>query len=158
MTAPKIAKVGGVIGACAALGAVGAYMGNAGSSPSTSSAATAKTKLAGPNGQRRGPFGRLRRAVHADLVVPTQGGKFVNVAVDRGVVQKVEGSSLTLTEGTKNATYKSITIDLPSNAVVRIKRKPGKLSDVKAGQRAMVVRGPQRTLVAIRNAKQQSQQ
>jgi hypothetical protein len=152
MTAAKIAKVGGVIGASAALGAVGAYVGNAGSTPSTSSAATAKTKQAGPNGQRRGPLGRLRRAVHADLVVPAQGGKFVNVSVDRGVVQTVAGSSLTLREGTKNATYKSITIDLPSNVVVRIKRKPGKLSDIKAGQRAMVVRGPQRTLVVIRNA------
>lgn len=158
MRAPKIAKVGGVIGACAALGAVGAYVGNAASSPSTSSAATAKAKHAERNGPRRGPFGRLRRAVHADLVVPTQGGKFVNVAVDRGVVQKVEGSSLTLTEGTKTATYRSITIALPSNAVVRINRKPGNLSDVKAGQRALVVRGPQRTLVVIRNATQRSQQ
>lgn len=155
MTAPKIAKVGGVIGACAALGAVGAYVGDAASSPSTGSAATAKAKQAGPNGQRRGPLGRLRRAVHADLVVPTKGGKFVNVTVDRGIVEKVEGNSLTLREGTKNATYKTITIDLPSNAVVRIKRKPGKLSDVKAGQHAMVVRGPQRTLVVVRNAKQQ---
>jgi len=152
MTAPKIAKVGGVIGACAALGAVGAYVGNAASSPPTSSAATAKAKQAGPNGQRRGPFGRLRRAVHADLVVPTKDGKFVNVTVDRGIVEKVEGNSLTLREGTKKATYKTITIDLPSNAVVRIKRKPGKLSDIKAGQHAMVVRGPQRTLVIVRDA------
>ena len=154
MTAPKIAKVGGVIGACAALGAAGAYVGDAVSAPSTSSAATAKAKPAGPNGQRRGPLGRLRRAVHADLVVPTKDGKFVNVTVDRGIVEKVEGNSLTLREGTKNATYKTITIDLPSNAVVRIKRKPGKLSDIKAGQHAMVVKGPDRTAVIVRDAKQ----
>ena len=153
MTARKIAKVGGVVGACAALGAAGAYVGDA-ASPSNSAAAAAKSKQAGPNGQRRGQLRRLRRAVHADLVVPTKDGKFVNVTVDRGVVEKVDGNSLTLREGTKNATYKTITLDLPSNAVVRIKRKRGKLSDLKVGQRAMVVKGPQRTLVIVRDAKQ----
>ena len=153
MTPPKIAKVGGVVAACAALGAVGGYVGDAASSPSSSSAAAAKPTQAGPNGQRRGPFRGLRRAVHADLVVPTRDGKFANVTVDRGIVEKVEGNSITLREGTKKATYKTITLDLPSNAVVRIKRKPGKLADVKAGQHAMVVRGPQRTLVIVRDAK-----
>jgi len=152
MTARKIAKVGGVVGTCAALGAAGAYVGDA-ASPSTSGAAAAKSKQAGPNGQRRGQFGRLRRAVHADLVVPTKDGKFVSVTVDRGVVEKVDGNSLTLREGTKNATYKTITLDLPSNAVVRIKRKAGQLADVKAGQHAMVVKGPNRTLVIVRDAK-----
>lgn len=154
MPTPKIAKVGGVVAACAALGAVGAYVGNAASSPSSTSAAPANVKQAGPNGHRRGALGRLRRAVHADLVVATKDGKFVNVTVDRGIVEKVEGNSLTLEEGTKNATYKTMTIDLPSNTVVRIKRTPGKLSDVKAGQHAMVVRGSQRTAVIVRNGKQ----
>ena len=153
MTARKIARVAGVVASCAALGAVGAYVGDAASSPATSSAA-AKPKQAGPNGKRGGPFRGLRRAVHADLVVPTKDGKFANLTVDRGIVEKVEGNSLTLREGTKTATYKTITIDLPSNAVVRIKRKPGKLSDVKAGQHAMVVKGPQRTAVIVRDAKQ----
>ena len=150
MTARKIAKVGGVIGACAALGAAGAYVGDAASAPATSSAATTKAKPAGPNGQRRGQFRRLRGAVHADLVVPAQGGKFVTVTVDRGFIEKVDGNSLTLREGTKTATYKTITLDLPSNAVVRIKRKPGKLTDIKAGQHATVVKGPNRTLVIVR--------
>ena len=154
MPTPKIAKVGGVVAVCGALGAVGAYVGNAASSPSASSAAPANAKQAGPNGHRRGAFGRLRRAVHADLVVATKDGKFVNVTVDRGTVEKVEGNSLTLKEGTKNATYKTVTIDLPSNAVVRVKRKAGTLADVKAGRHAMVVRGPQRTAVIVRNAKQ----
>ncbi len=151
MTARKIAKVGGVVGACAALGAVGAYVGDAASSPSASSAAAAKPRQAGPSGHRRGPLQRLRRAVHADLVVAAKDGTFVNVTVDRGFVEKVDGSSLTLREGTKRATYKTITLDIPSNAVVRIKRKPGKLSDVKVGQHAMVVHGPKRTLVIVRS-------
>ena len=153
MTAGKIARVGGVIGACAALGAAGAYVGDAASAPSTSSAAAAKAKPAGPNGQRRGPSRRLRGAVHADLVVPAKNGTFVNVTVDRGFVERVDGNSLILREGTKQATYKTITLDIPSNAVVRIKRKPGKLADVKAGQHVMVVRGPKRTAVIVRDAR-----
>jgi hypothetical protein len=154
MKAPNTAKVGGVVAACAVLGAAGAYLGDAASSPSTSSAAASNAKQAGPNGKHRGAFARLRRAVHADLVVPAKGGKFVTVTVDRGTVQSVQGNSITLKEGTKTATYKTITIDLPSNVVVRIKRRPGKLSDVKAGQHAMVVKGPQRTAVIVRGAKQ----
>jgi hypothetical protein len=152
MTARKYAKVGGVVAACAALGAVGAYVGDAASAPSSSSAA-AKAKQAGPNGPRRGPGGALRRAVHAEAVVATKNGQFVTVTIDRGFVEKVDGNSLTLREGTKTATYKTVTLDIPSGAVVRIKRKPGKLSDIKAGQHAMVVKGPKRTLVIVRDPK-----
>ena len=153
MTASKIARIGGLVASCAALGAVGAYVGDAASSPSTSSAAAGKAKPPGANGARRGPFRRLRGAVHADLVVPTKDGKFVDVTIDRGFVEKLDGNSLTLREGTKKATYKTVTLDIPSDAVVRIKRKPGKLSDIKAGQHAKVVKGPKRTLVVVRDPK-----
>ena len=148
MTARKFAKVGGVLGACAAVGAAGAYVGDAASSPSASSAATNKAGHAG--GARRGPLRALRRAVHADAVVPTKDGSFVTVTLDRGVIEKVDGNALTLKEGTRNATYRTVTLQIPSNAVVRIKRQPGKLSDVQQGQRAIVVHGPKRTLVAVR--------
>jgi hypothetical protein len=152
MTARKLTTLGGAVAACAALGAAGAYVGDAASSPSTSSAASAGTSApAGHNGKRRGPLGRLRRAVHADLVVPAKGGKFVDVTLDRGVVQQVSSSSITLKEGTKTATYKTVTVELPSTVAVRIDRKAGKLSDVKAGQHALVVKGPKRTRVIARS-------
>jgi hypothetical protein len=153
MTARKIGKVVGVVAVGAALGAAGAYVGDAASSPSTSSAAAGKAQRPGPNGPRSGPVRRLRGAVHAELVVPTKNGKFVNVTIDRGFIEKLDGNSLTLREGTKHATYKTVTLDIPSDAVVRIKRKPGKLSDIKTGQHAMVVHGPQRTLVIVRDPK-----
>jgi hypothetical protein len=149
MTARKFARVGGVLAASAALGAVGAYVGDA-ASPSSSPAAAAKAGKAGPHGARRGPGGALRRAVHAEAVVATKNGQFATVTLDRGIVERVDGNSLTLREGTKTATYKTVTLDVPSGAVVRIKRKPGKLSDIQAGQRAAVVKGPQRTLVRVR--------
>jgi hypothetical protein len=149
MTAGKFSKVGGVVAGCAALGAAGAYVGDA-ASPSSSPAAAAKTPKAGPNGPRRGPGRALRRAVHAEAVLATKNGQFVTVTIDRGTVEKVDGNSLTLREGTKTATYKTVTLDIPSGAVVRIKRKPGQLSDIKTGQRAAVIKGPKRTLVIVR--------
>src|SRR5207248_9766977 len=100
--------------------AVGAYDDDAASSPSTSTSASAgPCAPAGHNGKRRGPLGRLRRAVHADLFVPAKGGKFVDVTLDRGVVQQVSSGSITLKEGTKTATYKTVTLALPSDVAVR---------------------------------------
>jgi hypothetical protein len=153
MTARKLTTIGGVGAVCIALGAAGAYIGDAASSPSATSAAPAQASKASSKGKRRGPLRRLRRAVHADLVVAAPGGRFVNVTVDRGTVQQVGGSSITLKEGTKTATYRTVTLDLPANAVVRINRQAGRLSDVRSGQKAMVVKAPNRTLVIVRNAK-----
>src|SRR5581483_8397623 len=57
----------------------------------------------------RGDFARraVRGAVHAEAVLPVR-GQFVTVTLDRGFVQKVEGNDLTIREGTKNLTYKTI--------------------------------------------------
>ena len=153
MRANRIGKVAVVAGTCAALGAGAAVAGNAASAPS--GGAKAGNRAAGPDGAkgRHGRLGALRRAVHVDAVVPTKDGKFVNVTIDRGFVEKLDGNSLTLKEGTKQATYKMLRLDIPSDAVVRIKRKPGKLSDIKTGQHAMVVHGPKRTLVIVRDPK-----
>ncbi len=153
----KLTKIGGVVALCGALGAGGAYIGSA-ASPSNSNAAAGKAKRTGQaNGKRGGRKGPLGRAVHAEAIVPTQGGKFVTVTVDRGAVEKVEGSQLTLREGTRQATYKTVTVDVPSDAVVRINRQPGKLSDVKAGQRAMVIHGAKKTRVLVHDARNGAQ-
>lgn len=153
----KLTKIGGVVALCAALGAGGAYIGSA-ASPSSSSAAGAKAKRGGQHGgKRHGARGPLQRAVHAEAIVPTKGGKFATVTVDRGAVEKVEGSQLTLKEGTRKAAYKTVTLDVPSDAVVRINRQPGKLSDVKAGQRAIVIHGVSKTRVLVHDAGKGSQ-
>jgi hypothetical protein len=91
--------------------------------------------------------------VHADAVVPTKDGRVVTVTIDRGIVQSVSGDQLTLKEGTRKATYKTVTLTIPSNAVVRVNRKAAKLSDVKSGQRAIVIQGPKHTRVVVRDAK-----
>ncbi len=154
----KLAKIGGVVALCGALGAGGAYVGSA-ASPSSSSAAAGKAKPSGKHGGKRGGrMGPLGRAVHAEAIVPIKGGKFATVTVDRGAVEKVEGGQLTLKEGTRQASYKTVTVDVPSDAVVRINRRPGKLSDVKAGQRATVVHGAKKTRVLVHDARNRAQQ
>jgi hypothetical protein len=89
----------------------------------------------------------LRRAVHAEAIVPVAGGRFVTVTLDRGVVQSVSGSQLTLSEGTRKATYRTVTLTIPANATVRDNRVPSQLSSIKPGQVAIVVQGPKHTRV-----------
>ena len=93
----------------------------------------------------RGP--RLaRRAVHAELVVPTKQG-FATITIDRGTVDSVSGDQLTLTEGTPTQTYKTVTLTIPAGALVRSDRQPSSLASLTKGQRVLVVNAPKRTLV-----------
>ncbi|MDQ6729593.1 MAG: hypothetical protein M3022_04650 [Actinomycetota bacterium] len=129
---------------CVALGAGASAIASAG-------AATGSTaRAAHAHGRHHGLRGRglrwARRAVHADLVVPTKQG-FVNVTVDRGVVDSVSGNQLILTEGTKQQTYKTVTLAIPSAAKVRDDKQPASLSSLRRGQRVIVVQAPQRTFV-----------
>src|SRR2546423_7455998 len=149
MRASRMGRIAVVAGTCAALGAGAAVAGNAASAPSSGKAA------ANPRGQKRagGPRRALRRAVHVDAVVPTKDGRFANVTLDRGIVQSVQGDQLTLKEGTRKSTYKTVTLTIPGNAVVRDNKRPAKLSDVKSGQRAVVFHGPNRTAVIAHDAR-----
>lgn len=135
MSKSVLIKVGTVGGACAAIGAGASILG-------TSAAATRP-----PAAKAHHRLGLLARAVHADAVIPVKGGQFEQVTLDRGVVQSVSGQQLTITEGTRSHTYKAVTLTVPSDAIVRDDRQAAQLSDVKAGQRVLVVQGPKRTRV-----------
>jgi len=97
--------------------------------------------------RRHAALRRVRRAVHAEAVIPVKGGKFATVTYDRGTVTKVEGQELTLREGTKTATYKTVTLTIPSDAKVRVNGRAASLADVKPDQVASVVHGPNATRV-----------
>jgi hypothetical protein len=97
-----------------------------------------------------GPFARV---VHGDAVVPTKDGQFVNVTLDRGIVQSVNGNSLTLKEGTKTATYKTVTLTIPGDAKISDNRHPAQLSDIKPGQQAAVLMGPGHDRVMAHDAR-----
>jgi hypothetical protein len=87
-----------------------------------------------------------RRAVHGDLVVATKNG-FVTVTFDRGSVSSVSGQQLTINEGTAKATYKQVNLTIPTTARVRDNGQKVMLSQLKQGQRVIVVQTPTRTFV-----------
>jgi hypothetical protein len=131
---------------CVALGAGASAIASAGAATSGPSAKAHARQM---HGLRR----LALRAVHADLVVATKQG-FVNVTVDRGRVDSVTGQQLTLTEGTKKQTYKTVTLTIPSSARVRDDRRPASLSSLRTGQRVLVVTAPKRTFVIARTPRQ----
>lgn len=145
MSLRKSWKLGAVAVSCAAVGAGASVIANAGASTSSAGPAHAATRA----GHARRAL--LRRAVHGEVVLATKSG-FATVIFDRGTVKSVAGRQLTLTEGTKKQTYKTVTLTIPSNARVRDNRQPATLSSVKAGQRVAVITAPKRTLVIARDA------
>jgi hypothetical protein len=132
---------------CAVMGAGASAIAAAGASTGSS----AKAGKAGKTGKQDGHGLRrlAARSVHGDLVVHTKQG-FVTVTFDRGKADSVSGQQLTMTEGTKKASYKTVTLTIPTTAIVRDDRQKATLADVKPGQRVIVVQAPKRTLVVAR--------
>jgi hypothetical protein len=141
---------------CVALGAgvsaiatAGAATGGAGKAGKTGK--TGKTGKAGTKRGRGGGVSRFAtRAVSGDVVVRTQTG-FATVSFERGTVDTVSGQQLTITEGTAKASYKTVTLTIPATARVRDDRQKATLSDVKAGQRVLVLTAPKQTFVIARS-------
>lgn len=127
---------------CVALGAGVSAIASAGAATTQSGHAATKHRAHRLRGLRR----FAGRAVHGDAVVHTKRG-FVTVTFDRGKVDSVNGQQLTITEGTAKATYKTVTLTIPSSARIRDDRHRASLSDVKPGQRVLVLAAPGRTFV-----------
>jgi hypothetical protein len=136
---------------CVALGAGVSAITTAGAATSNTRRAGSShaAKAAKPAAARGRGLRRLMRAVQGSAVVHTKTG-FATVTFQRGKVDSVSGQQLTLTEGTRKAAYKTVTVTIPANAVVRDDRHKAALSDVKAGQRVLVLQAPQRTYVIAR--------
>ena len=137
---------------CVALGAGASAIASAGAATHGSGQDRSCARQARPRPAWSRGLRLARRAVHAQLVVPTKQG-FVNVTVDRGAVASVSGDQLTITEGTPKRTYKTVTLTIPSNAKVRDNRKASSLSSLTKGQRVIVVSAPKRTFVLAHDAK-----
>ena len=135
---------------CVASGAAISAIATAGAATSTSGKSAHSTakhaKL------RAGGLRRLAHAVQGSAVVRTADG-FANVTFERGKVDSVSGQQLTITEGTRKATYKTVTVTIPAGAVVRDNRQKATLSDVRAGQRVLILTAPKRTYVIARTPK-----
>lgn len=142
-----------VAAACTAIGAGASAIATAGAASGTTSGATTATTTAKANraGRLLSARALASRAVHADAVIDTKSG-FVTVTLDRGFVESVSGQQLTIREGTKKATYKTVTLTIPSNAKVRDNKKTATLSALTAGERVWVLQGPNDTHVVARSA------
>lgn len=99
----------------------------------------------------RGLFGLARGAVHGSIVVAIKTG-FATITFDRGKIDSVNGQNLTLTEGTPNATYKTVTVTIPARARIRDNRRDAGMSALRPGQRVIVVQAPRRTFVFAHTA------
>jgi hypothetical protein len=151
----KHTKLIGVAASCVALGAAAGAVSNAVAADGQS--ATSRQGSANPNDAHHPRGGRvalwrvaLRRSVHGDLTVATRSG-FATVTFDRGTVQSVSGDRLTLAEGTRTATYRTITLMIPPGAKVREAGKPASLAELRAGQRVLVLQAPKGTWVIARS-------
>ena len=134
---------------CVAVGAGIGAIASAGAATSGSASPAAATHAKA----HRGGLRRLLHAVQGSAVVRTADG-FANVTFQRGKVDSVSGQRLTITEGTPKASYKTVSVMVPAGAVVRDNRQKATLSDVKAGQRVLVLTTPKRTYVIARTPKQ----
>lgn len=144
-------KLGAVALVCVALGAGASAI--ASSSASTTAPAKAHTGRHAGRAATRARIGKLaRHTVQGTFVVHSKRG-WVTVTFARGTVESVSGNQLTLAEGTKKATYKTVTLSLPSNVVVRDNRQRSTLSGVSRGQRALVLIAPRRAWVIAHTPK-----
>jgi hypothetical protein len=115
--------------------------------------ATARAiKGKGPHVMFRGPAGGPSPLggppVHSEMVVPNKAGDgFITVTSDDGKVNSVSGSQLTITEGTEKATYKTVTLDIPSDATVVRDGDKAQLSDLQAGDQVHVSQSPDGSFV-----------
>jgi hypothetical protein len=148
----RMSAVGAV---CALVGATAGIAGSSASSSKPTKAAVASAAFANGPGVRFG-FGPLADAagppVHSDTVVPNEKGGFDTVTMDRGSFSSLSGDRLTITEGTKTATYKTVTLTIPSSATVRRNGEAAKLSDLKSGDTVMVMQNPKATVVVANDA------
>jgi hypothetical protein len=98
--------------------------------------------------------------VHSEMVVPNKAGDgFITVTMDDGKVNSVSGSQLTITEGTEKATYKTVTLDIPSDATVVRDGDKSQLSDLQEGDQVHVSQSPEGSFVfATDSAFQQKMQ
>jgi hypothetical protein len=135
---------------CALAGSAAGIAVTSASTSKTQGSAQAMRDGDGPG--RLGALGIGGPPVHEELVVPNSSGGFETVTMDQGTFKSLSGSQLTITEGTQTATYKTLTLNVPSNATIVRDGQTAKLSDIKTGDVVRVVKAPSATRVAASSA------
>jgi hypothetical protein len=154
---PGLNRVVTIVAICAFAGALAGIAGSAAapSKSKTAKASKSKSKSATPSADRRalraglGPrFGPGGPPVHSESVVPNAAGTgFDTVTMDAGNLESIDGSNLTIKEGTDKATYKTVTVDVGSDPTVVRNHAKATLGDLKTDDNVRVVKGPNGTFV-----------
>ena len=161
MKRPTIIRTAAVGATCAL---VGAGAGIAGSQASTNHATKGRVGHFARNGVIKSgmaigpgfaigvPGNGAGPPVHSEAVVPNEKGGFETVTMDRGTFSSLSGEQLTIAEGTKTATYKTVTLTIPSDATVYRNGEKAALSDIKSGDTVTVTQSPSGTVVSAFDA------
>jgi hypothetical protein len=132
---------------CVAIGAMaGIASGSAAGTHQKAHASASKTPAPGTNGQGPGPGGPGMGGpgmggppIHSVSVVPNKEGTgFDTLTIDSGTVQSVSGQQLSITEGTKSLTYKTVTLTIPAAASIQRDGKTAQLSELQSGDHVTV--------------------
>jgi hypothetical protein len=87
-------------------------------------------------------------AIHSVSVVVNKAGTgFDTVTEDNGTVQSVSGQALSILEGTKTLTYKTVTLTIAAGASIQRDGKSAALSELQAGDHVSVSEDSERTSV-----------
>jgi hypothetical protein len=153
MTRSTILRTSTLGALCVLAGGAAGIAGTSASSPSNLRLSVARGERGffktGPLSSAAGP------PVHSDAVVPNKSGGFDTITTDRGSFSSLSGGQLTITEGTKSATYKTVTLTIPPGATIRRNGAPAQLSDLKAGDEVNVLQGPKGSVVIAHDAQHQ---
>ena len=92
--------------------------------------------------------------LHSEIVVPNRKGDgFITVTEDNGELESTSGNSLTITEGTDDATYKTVTLDLSDSATVIRNGRKAELGDLQQGDNVHVTQSDAKAMVFALDAK-----
>jgi hypothetical protein len=143
--------IGSIAAACAAAALTAGIAEGSGtttqSSTATQPSTTSGAPMPGHDGHGgppggRGPGGGGGGAVHSvDVVLNKAKTAYITQTSDEGTIESVDssGGSITLLEGTKAVTYKTVTVTVPSSATVTLDGKSSTLSALVAGDRVSVM-------------------
>jgi hypothetical protein len=147
MMKPKITTSTGAILLCCALvgGAVAVLEGTASASRVSAHTASRLPTIHGP-WPRRDVSGA---PLHAVSVVPNQADSgFVTLTIDDGQITRVGGGTISLREGTKQLTYATPSLTIPSSSKITLDGKEVSLEKLAVGDSAFVSSSPEGTTVS----------
>jgi hypothetical protein len=143
--------IGSIAAACAAAALTAGIAEGSGTTTQSSTATQPSTTNGaampgrdghgGPPGGPPGGRGPGGGAVHSvDVVLNKAKSAYITQTTDEGTVESVDSSAgtITLLEGTKSVTYKTVTVTVPSAATITLDGKTSTLSALVAGDRVAV--------------------